>query len=118
MLRSLDISKSAREDKISGKFLRDAAEGISSPITYIMNLSLTSATVPEDLKLARGLPIYKKGNINDEGNYRPVSSLPVVSKVLDRIVYKQMHSYLEQNNLMYALQSGFRSAHSTDTALI
>ena len=60
MLRYLDISKSAGEDKISGKFLREAAEVISSPITYIMNLSIISATVPEDFKMARVLPIYKK----------------------------------------------------------
>ena len=117
MLRSLDISKSAGEDKKSGKFLRDAAEVISSPLTYIMNLSLKSATVPDDFKLARVLPIYKKGNRNYEGNYRPVSILPVASKVLEKIVYNQMHKYLEQNNLIYAFQSGFRSAHSTDTAL-
>ena len=69
MLRSLDISKSAGEDKISGKFLRDAAEVIPSPLTHIMNLSLKSATVPDDFKLARVLPIYKKGNRNYEGNY-------------------------------------------------
>ena len=50
MLRSLDISKAVGEDNISGKFLRDAAEVISSPITYIMNLSLISATVPDDVK--------------------------------------------------------------------
>ena len=106
MLRSLDISKSAGEDKISGKFLRDAAEVISSPLTYIMNLSLKSATVPDDFKLARVLPIYKKGNRNYEGNYRPVSILPVASKVLENIVYNQMHKYLEQNNLIYAFQSG------------
>ena len=95
MLRSLDISKSAGEDTISGKFLRDAAEVISSPLTYIMNLSLKSATVPDDFKLARVLPIYKKGNRNYEGNYRPVSILPVASKVLEKIVYNQMHNYLE-----------------------
>ena len=60
MLSYLDISKSAGEDKISGKFLRDAAGVISYPLTYIMNLSLKSATVPDDFKLARVLPIYKK----------------------------------------------------------
>ena len=117
MLRSLDISTSAGEDKISGKFLRDAAEVISSPLTYIMNLSLKSATVPDDFKLARVLPIYKKGNINYEGNYRPVSILAVASKVFEIFLYNQMHKYLEQNNLIYAFQSGFRSVHSTDTAL-
>ena len=94
MLRSLDISKSAGEDNISGKFLRDAAEVISSPLTYIMNLSLKSATVPDDFNLASVLPIYKKGNRNYEGNYRPVLILPVASKVLEKNVYNQMHNYL------------------------
>ena len=117
MLRSLDISKSAGDDKVSGQFLRDGDEVILSPSTYIMNLSLKSATVPDDFKLARVLPIYKKGNRNDEGNYRPVSILPVASNVLENIVYNQMQNYLEQNNLIYAFQPGFRSAHSTDTAL-
>ena len=60
MLRSLYISKSAREDNISGNLFTDAAEVISSPITYIINVSLRSATVPDDFKLARVLPIYKK----------------------------------------------------------
>ena len=60
MLRSLDISKSAGEDKISGKFLRDAAEVISSPITYIMNLSSKRATLSEDFKLARATYMQNK----------------------------------------------------------
>ena len=68
-----------------------------------------------ELNARRVLPIYKNGNRNYEGNYRPVSILPVASKVLDKIVYNQMHKYLEQNNLIYAFQSGFRSAHSTST---
>ena len=86
-------------------------------LTYIMNLSLKSATVLDDFKLARVLPIYKKGNRNYEGNYRPVSILPVASKVLEKMLYNQRHKYLEQNNLIYAFQSGFQCAHSTDTAL-
>ena len=117
MLRSLDISKSAGEDKISGKFLRDAAEVISSPLTYIMNLSLKSATVPDDFKLARVLPIYKKGNRNYEGNYRPVSILPVASKVLEKLSTIRCIINLEQNNMIYAFPSGFCSAHSTGTVL-
>ena len=59
-LLSCRTSTLAGEDNISCKFLRDAAEVISSPLTYIMNLSLKSATVPDDFKLARVLPIYKK----------------------------------------------------------
>ena len=54
-------------------------------------------SLSDDFKLARILHIYKQGNRNDEGNYRPVSILPVASKVLEKIVYNQMHNHLEQN---------------------
>ena len=59
----------------------------------------------------------KKGDRNYEGNYRPVSILPVVSKILERIAYNQFYSYLNDNNLIYEYQSGFRASFSTDTAL-
>ena len=59
----------------------------------------------------------KNGYRNSQGNYRPVSILPVVSKILERVVYNQVCSYLSENDLIYKLQSGFRSHYSTDSAL-
>ena len=80
-------------------------------------MSLRLSEVPNDFKTARVVPLYKKGDCNSEGNYRPVSILPVVSKIFERIVYNQLYSYLCENNLIYEYQSGFRSCFSTDTAL-
>ena len=117
LLSSLNVTKSTGCDNISARFLKDAAKEIVCPLTYVINLSLRSSDVPADFKTARVVPLYKKGDCNSEGNYRPVSILPVVSKIFERIVYNQFYSYLCHNNLIYEYQSGFRSCFSTDTAL-
>ena len=63
------------------------------------------------------IPLYKKGDKNFEGNYRPVSILPVISKIFERTAFNQIDNYLSKNNLLNTNQSGFRKAYSTDTAL-
>ena len=63
-------------------------------------------------------PIFKKGSRLDASNYRPISSLPIVSKILERVVYNQVVDYLDRNNLLSENQSGFRKAYSTDNCLI
>lgn len=117
-LEKLNISKSTGLDGIPSRFLKDGAQVLVKPITFIINLSINSGTVPIDMKQARVCPIYKKNSRLDVGNYRPVSILIVVSKILERAVYNQMEYYLNKNNLLYELQSGFRSKYSTDTCLI
>lgn len=117
LLSSLNVTKSTGCDNISARFLKDGSKEIVSPLTYVINLSLRLSEVPNEFKTARVVPLYKKGDCNSEGNYRPVSILPVVSKIFERIVYNQFYSYLCENNLIYEYQSGFRSCFSTDTAL-
>ena len=63
-------------------------------------------------------PLYKKNSRLEVGNYRPVSILCIVSKILERAVYIQIQEYLKANNLLYEFQSGFRKSYSTDTCLI
>ena len=74
--------------------------------------------MPLDLRSARVVPLYKKGDKTLEGNYRSVSVLSIVSKLLERLVSEQVEAYLKQNNIMYEYQSGIRSGCSTDTCLI
>ena len=90
---------------------------MAPPLTHILNLSLHSGKVPYELKSARVSPILKNSN-TDPGNYRPVSVLCIISKMLERVVYNQVESYLQSHTLLYEFQSGFRSAFSTDTCLI
>ena len=105
-------------DQISPRFVKDGAKLIASPLTHILNLSLLSGELPDDLKTARVTPIHKKNSKLDAGNYRPVSILSTISKLFERIVYDQLDEYLRAHKLLYEYQSGFRSAYSTDTCLV
>ena len=73
---------------------------------------------PNEMKLAKVIPLHKKKGRLDAGNYRPVSILSVVSKVLEKTVFLQLNSYLVENKLFYQFLSGFRGSYSTDTCLI
>ena len=81
-------------------------------------MCLRQGCVPDDLKVARVTPIYKSGSKDDFSNYRPISIVPICSKILEKIVHKQLYVYVSDNQLMYDGQSGFRKHHSTCTALI
>ena len=81
-------------------------------------MCLKQGSVPDELKVARVTPIYKSGGKDEFSNYRLISVLPICSKILEKIVHKQLYKYVTDNNLMYVGQSGFRQQHSTCTALI
>ena len=104
-------------DGVSSRFLRDAAV-LVEPISHMVNLSIITETVPRQFKQAKVIPLFKKGSTLDPGNYRPVSLLPVLSKILERAVDGQLKQYLEKKKILSNKQSGFRSRFSTDTCLI
>ena len=81
-------------------------------------MSISDNCVPDDMKKTRVKPLYKKNGNLDVGNYRPVSILSVVSKILEKAIYIQLEAYLVKNNIICEYQSGFRSSFSTDTCLI
>lgn len=117
-LRNLNSNKAIGVDKISAKMLKIAAPIIGSSVTKLMNMSLESAVFPHRWKLAKVTPLFKSGERDNLSNYRPISVLPVLSKLLERHVHTQFYDYLSHNNLLYIRQSGFRKNHGTDTALI
>lgn len=80
--------------------------------------SISTGRFPNELKLARVVPFFKKGSKLDRENYRPVSILSTLSKVIEIIIYEQINNYISSHNLLYELQSGFRRSHSTDTCLL
>ena len=83
-LRLLKSTKATGLDGISARLLKDAAPSISAPLTVIINLSITTAVVPEDWKHARVVPLHKGGDNKSMDNYRPISVLPVASKILEK----------------------------------
>uniref|UniRef100_A0A8C5D126 Reverse transcriptase domain-containing protein n=1 Tax=Gadus morhua TaxID=8049 RepID=A0A8C5D126_GADMO len=107
-------------DAIPSSLLQDVSSDILPFLTSIINSSLTSGIVPASLKTARIKPLLKKTTLNttDIQDYRPVSLLSFPSKTLERAVANQLSSYLSSNNLLDPHQSGFKKAHSTETALL
>ena len=114
VLQFIDISKAAGIDKISGKFLKDGANILAKPIANMCNISISSGLFPSNCKVAKLKPLYKKGSKTNPKHFRPISFLPLISKVIERIVYHQVDSFLFQDNILYNYQSGFRKNHSTN----
>ena len=104
-------------DNIKSIFLRDGANILAAPIAQLCNLSMTTTTFPSDCKTAKLKPLYKKGCKTDPKNYRPISLLPLISKVIEKVVHIQTNKFLNENNIIFKFQSGFRSNHSTSSCL-
>ena len=118
LLNSLSKSKATGIDTISSKILEIASPVIADSLSYIFNQAIILCSFPSEWKIARVTPIYKNGLRNIPGNYRPISVLPVISEIMERILYEQLHEYLTENNLLSENQFGVRRSHSTATALL
>ena len=117
-LRKLKTNKAIGLDKISAKLLKDASEVIAPIIQKLINMSITQCCFPNLWKSAKVTALFKSGDATNCDNYRPISILPTVSKILERTVKSQLYSYLEENSLLYTQQSGFRSKTSTSTVFL
>ena len=82
-------------------------------ITHIVNLTFETGICPTDLKCAKVIPIYKAGDPSSLNNYRPISLLSSISKILERTMYNKIMKFLDANNILYRHQYGFRAKHST-----
>ena len=117
-LNSLATKKAVGLDYISSKLLKVAALVLAESLCKIFNKSVKICTFPSERKSAKVFPVHKKDDKSNPNNYRPISVLPAVGKVFERIIYDQLYSYLSRNKLVTKHQSGFRSLHSTVTALL
>ena len=98
--------------------MKEVCLDIANPLTYIFNLSFSTGVVPDSLILAKVIPIYKKGDRNDPGNYGLISLLTVVDKIMEKLMCKQLYNFLELHKILYEFQFGFRKCHSTILALM
>ena len=116
ILKTVKLMKpktSQGHDHISTKLLKETIDLILIPLTHIINQSFISGIVPENMKIAKIIPIFKSGNQEIMNNYRPISLLPAFSKLLEKLVCKRLTSFLETNHILYKHQYGFRKKHST-----
>ena len=105
-------------DGISMKLFKSIFPSLVNAITLLINQSLTTSIFPNKLKIAKIMPLLKKPNIYQLNNFRPISLLPCVSKLIEKCVFNQLYSYFESNNLLYKSQYGFRKSHSTESACL
>ena len=100
LLNKLNKSKRAGLDKLSSRLIRECADLISPYVSIIFNCCLTIGIFPDDWKLVKVTPIFKQGDRSDMSNYRPISFISATAKVLERIIYNQLSSYLSENTIL------------------
>ena len=104
-------------DQIPAIFLTNGAEVLALPLKNIINLSMKLSTFSEECNIGKSKSIFKKGARTDPKNCRPISLLPLVSKIIEKSVNFQYEDFLDKKKLIYMYQSGFRTNHSTDLCL-
>ena len=106
-LKDLKVKKATGLDGISARFLKDGTSVIAPTVTFLVNLSLSTGIVPCDWKMARVVPLYKSGGRASMDNYRPISILPVMSKIMEKAVNVQLQRYLQRFDHLSPFQAGF-----------
>ena len=117
LLNGINPTKAAGIDNIAGKFLKEGACVLAAPLTQICNLSISTSIFPKGCKHAKLKPLFKKGSTTEPKNYRPISLLPLISKIIEKVIHDQTQAFLDENDIIYKYQSGFRPNHSTNTCL-
>jgi len=117
-LNMLNNKSSSGHDKLSTKLLKKIFSPLLKPLTIIINQSIRTGIFPSLLKIAKILPLHKKDDPHVFGNYRPIALLPSISKLFEKIMHLQMTEYLDNYNLLYDGQYGFRSEHSCELAAL
>ena len=113
LCKSLNINKASCIEHLSSQILRDAFLAIPQKLVPLFNLSFNQAEIPNSWKIAKITPLQKAGNKSDVSNLRPVSLLPLTSKLIEKIVHNRIYEYCENNNILDERQGGFRPSHST-----
>ena len=117
-LSKLKVTKALGPGGITARLLKDAAPVIAKPITYLVNLTISTGLIPAEWKDARVTPIFKSGARNNVNNYQPISVLSLVSKIMESTIQEQFLAFLTENDLLSVYQLGFWKKHSTETAIV
>lgn len=112
-ISNLKIGKAVSPSCIPVSIFKILKSVLSEPLQIIFNASFSTSIVPERFKLARVIPVLKKGSKVSLNNYRPISLLSIFNKLLEKLVFNRLSNYLEKKQLIYSKQFGFRSHHSS-----
>lgn len=117
VIKDLNGSKSRDFYDVSSSIVKEVSEGIVEPLAFCVNQCLYGGVFPEVLKIAKVSPIFKKGDRNNPSSYRPISLVPILGKIIESLVFKQVSSHLELHGLFSDSQFGFRRGRSTADAI-
>ena len=118
VVSQFNISKGCGPYSIPIQMLYHMRQHLAKPISCITNICLMTGIHPDKLKLQKVIPIYKKGSKLSTANYRPISLLSNINKIVEKLVFSRVISFLNRNNIIYEKQFGFRPKYSTNHALI
>ncbi|KAL4143980.1 hypothetical protein QTP88_006225 [Uroleucon formosanum] len=121
ILNNLNNNSAPGVDGYTALFFKQIGDNVILyilPVVHIINCSITNGTVPDELKVARIVPIHKKGDKTDFTNYRPISIVGILAKILEKIIKNQLLDYLERDKLIFTGQYGFRKNLGAEDALI
>ena len=118
IINILNPSKSVGPNSIPIKLLKIIGSSVSLLLALLVNQSFQSGIFPDKLKIAKVISLFKKGNPELPSNYRPISLLPIFSKLFEKLMYKRLYRFLEIHKALYSLQFGFQENHSIDHALV
>ena len=118
IIKSFNINKGTGPCSLPPKILNLICDIIASPIAKLANTAFETGVHPERLKVTKVIPIFKSGSKMLTSNYRSISLLSNLNKILEKIMFTRVHSFLQNENLIYKQQFGFRPRHSTTHALI
>jgi len=115
LLANLDVKKSVGPDGLSAFFLKKVVPEIVSPLTLLYNKSMSSGTIPIEWKKYN---VHKSGTFDDPGNFGPISVVPIIEKLLEKIVAYQLNLYFDKNHLLFNYQGVYRRGRSTEQLLL
>ena len=117
-INSLNLNKSPGLDGITAYFIKLASDIVAVPLSILCNLSFSEGVFPNCMKNAKVIPLFKTGSKTELSNYRPISLLSCLSKVMEKLIYSRLINYLNKNSILHPNQYGFRSGLSTSHALL
>ena len=117
-IKKLSNSRSSSLDGITAFMVKNCQDEISPVLRYLYNLSIKQRTFPSAWKISKVTPLFKAGSKDDCNNYRPISIIPTIGKIMERLIHHQCSEYLSKYEILSEAQSGFRGGRSTGTCLI
>ena len=117
-INKFNSNKASGPCSIPAKLLKILKNILSYPLSYLCNLSFSEGTVPDLIKIARVIPVYKSSSHTDMSNYRPISLLSIFHKLLEKLMHKRLINFLNKNSTLNEHQFGFKNNRSTVKAIL